>query len=104
MKIEFLYFEGCPSHEPALSLLKQVLKEKKIKERINVIEIKSEDDARKYNFFGSPSIHINGRDIEEERKNDKYLYGCRIYRTDKGTSGVPSKNMIEDAVELYKNS
>ena len=55
-------------------------------------------------FFGSPSIHINGRDIEEERKNDKYLYGCRIYRTDKGTSGVPSKNMIEDAVELYKNS
>ena len=99
MKIDFLYFEGCPSHEPALKILKQVLKRNNVLSKINIIEIKTEADAEKYHFLGSPSIHINGKDIEIERQNDKYLYGCRIYRTAKGTSGIPPEEMIEKALK-----
>jgi len=99
MKICFLYFKGCPNARPALKLLKEVLKEKGIKEKIETIEIKLEKDAKKYKFLGSPSIQINGRDIEKEKRNNPPVFGCRIYKTDDGYSGVPPKEMIIKALE-----
>lgn len=98
MQIRFLYFEGCPNSEPALNLLKEVLNEKGIKGEIELIEIESEEDAYRYKFLGSPSIHINGKDIEKERRNDEPLYGCRVYKTIDGYSGIPSREMILYAI------
>lgn len=98
MKIRFLYFEGCPNKEPALNLLKQVLQEEGLCEEIEVLEIKSEEDARKYNFLGSPTIQINGLDIEKERRNDSPVFGCRVYKTKNGYSGIPQKEMIIKAL------
>ncbi|SNX54806.1 DUF2703 domain-containing protein [Thermoanaerobacterium sp. RBIITD] len=106
MQVSFLYFEGCPNSEPALKLLKEVLLEKGFKEDIDIIKINSEEDANRYNFLGSPSIHVNGTDIEKERKNDEPLYGCRVYKTKNGYSGIPSKKMILNAINealIYKN-
>ncbi|MDN5317648.1 MAG: hypothetical protein PWR08_1773 [Thermoanaerobacterium sp.] len=99
MQIRFLYFQGCPNSEPALNLLKEVLNEKGIKNDIELIEIKSEEDSYKYNFLGSPSIHINERDIEKERRNDEPLYGCRVYKVNGRNSGVPPKEMILKAID-----
>ncbi len=99
MKIRFLYFKGCPNARPALKLLKDILKEKGIKEKIETIEIKSEKDTKKYKFLGSPSIQINGRDIEKEKRNNPPVFGCRIYKTDDSYSGVPPKEMIIKALE-----
>ncbi|MBE0068514.1 DF family (seleno)protein [Thermoanaerobacterium thermosaccharolyticum] len=98
MQISFLYFEGCPNSEPALNLLKEVLNEKGIKGEIELIKIESQEDAYRYKFLGSPSIHINGKDIEKERRNDEPLYGCRVYKTIDGYSGIPSREMILYAV------
>jgi hypothetical protein len=99
MKIRFLYFKGCPNARPALKLLKEVLKEKNIKDKIEVIEIKSEEDAKKYKFLGSPSIQINGLDIEKQKHKSPPVFGCRVYKTKNGYSGVPSKEMILKALE-----
>jgi len=99
LKIRFLYFKGCPNARPALKLLKEVLKEKNIKDKIEVIEIKSEEDAKKYKFLGSPSIQINGLDIEKQKHNSPPVFGCRVYKTKDGYSGVPSKEMILKALE-----
>ncbi len=99
MKIRFLYFKGCPNVKPALKLLKEVLKEKGIKDKIEVIEIKSEADAKRYKFLGSPSIQINGLDIEKEKRKSPPVFGCRIYKTDDGYSGIPPKQMIIKALK-----
>jgi len=40
MKIRFLYFKGCPNAKPALKLLKEVLKEKGIKDEFSGIPLK----------------------------------------------------------------
>lgn len=69
MRIRFLYFRGCPHAETALNLLKEVLREKGVEEEIEIVEIKSEKDAKKYHFLGSPSIQVDSIDIEEERCN-----------------------------------
>ncbi|MEO0096358.1 MAG: DUF2703 domain-containing protein [candidate division WOR-3 bacterium] len=102
MRIRFLYFKDCPNAEPALRLLKKVLKEMKINEEVETIEIKSEKDAKRYNFLGSPSIQINGIDIEKERKNDPPMFGCRVYKTPDGYSGVPPAELIVKAIKREK--
>jgi len=103
MKIRFLYFEGCPNKEPALNLLKRVLQEKGLSEEVEVIEITSDEDVKKYHFLGSPTIQINGLDIEKERRNDLPVFGCRIYKTKTGYSGVPPKEMIIEALAEFWN-
>lgn len=99
MKIRFLYFKGCPNAKPTLNLLEQVCEEKGLNEKIEVIEVRSEEEAKKYNFLGSPTIQINGLDIERERRNDLPLFGCRVYKNKASSTGVPPKEMIIEALE-----
>lgn len=102
MKIRLLHFQGCPNAQQALDLLKSILKEKGVDREVEVIEVKSQQDARKYHFLGSPSIQINGLDIEKERREDPPLLGCRIYITKDGYSVIPPGNMIVEAIEEAK--
>lgn len=102
MNICFLYFKGCPNSQNALDLLKEILKEKNIDEEIKIVEIKSEENTKKYRFLGSPTIQINSLDIEKERRNDPPVFGCRIYKTKDGYSGIPPKEMIIRAMEEAK--
>jgi hypothetical protein len=76
-----------------------VLQEKGLREKVEVIEIKSYEDGKKYNFLGSPTIQINDRDIEKERLNDPPVIGCRVYKTRDGYSGVPPEEMIIEAID-----
>jgi glutaredoxin len=99
MEVRFLYFEGCPHKEPALALLKQVLRERGCAVEIEMVEIKNEDDARRYHFLGSPSVQVNGIDIEESRRNDAPVFGCRVYKTKDGYRGVFPRELIEAALD-----
>jgi hypothetical protein len=92
MKIEFFYFEDCPSCGEALQNLKEVLTEENSGNNLRVIRIDSPEEAKKYNFQGSPSIKINGEDWEE--KNDTPSLGCRLYMIDEKLTGIPSKEFI----------
>jgi len=97
IKIDFLYFEDCPNWKEALELLKESCFEKAVPESvIRLVKIRNEGDAVKHRFLGSPSIQINNADIEESRIDEEPLYGCRIYRDNQG---VPSKKLIESAIE-----
>lgn len=97
MKIEFLYFKNCPGHAPALSLLEQILLETDTTVSIEKIEVTSPELAIQHRFLGSPSIRINGVDIEGREEASEYGLKCRIYR-DTG-SGVPSERVIREALQ-----
>lgn len=103
MKICFLYFKGCPNAKPALELLKKVLKEKGTDEKMEIIEVKSEEAAKRLHFLGSPTIQINDLDIEKDRRNDAPVFGCRVYRTKDGYRGIPPREMIISALKEFKN-
>ncbi|MEE9224948.1 MAG: DUF2703 domain-containing protein [Bacteroidota bacterium] len=98
MKIQFLYFESCPNHHNASELLRTVLGEHNIETDIERIEIKNEEDAVKHQFVGSPTIRINGVDIEKIKGNPIYAKTCRVYTIDGKLTGMPSRQMIEDAL------
>lgn len=98
MHIEFLYWEGCPSHEEALARLRTVLREEGVDVPIDVIHVATDAEASARRFLGSPSIRIDGRDIQPPGENRIGL-SCRIYHTDDGRiSPLPTAEMIRRAV------
>ena len=94
MKIEFLYFDGCPSHVGALENLKQVLESEKIETDLKLIKVISPEDATRLEFFGSPSIRINGKDLEG--RDEDASFNCRIYTINGQMTGIPSINYIRE--------
>ncbi len=100
VRIEFLYFrEGCPSWERALQNLEKVLAEERIDAEVVKREISTQEEAVRHRFLGSPTILVNGLDIEERaRSADSFQVGCRVYQTEEGLTGVPPKEMIRRAL------
>lgn len=101
IKIEFLYWEECPSHGLAWERLQTILKEKGLKTELARIRIDTDDDARRWGFCGSPTIRINGKDIDPKgAKAQPVGLNCRIYHTPDGrVTPVPSEEMIQKAID-----
>ncbi|NIQ00891.1 MAG: DUF2703 domain-containing protein [Nitrospinaceae bacterium] len=97
MKIEFLYFKDCPGYLSTLHSLEKITADLSPRTTIEKIEITSEKQARQYRFLGSPSIRINGRDIEGGEEDLEYGLKCRIY-SETG-SGMPSEKLIRQALQ-----
>ncbi len=96
MKIELLYFEGCPNHKITLANLKELLDETGIKAEIKIIDVESPEEALKYRFLGSPSIRINDTDLEIiEDASTEYSMRCRRYKNGETMEGFPSKELIK---------
>jgi hypothetical protein len=92
VKVEFLYFKSCPGHKQALINLKAALEDSKISADLTLINVTSEAQAMKVGFQGSPSIRVNGKDIDG--RNEGYSYGCRIYQVGGKISPFPTKEYI----------
>jgi hypothetical protein len=91
MKIEVLSFKNCPNLEDALAVIRSVAPQATIEE----IEIQTAQDAERMRFLGSPTIRMNGVDIEPSaRSRTDYGLSCRTYEG----SGVPSRELVERAL------
>lgn len=98
MRIEFLYWEECPSHERALARLREILAEEGVREPIEVIRVDTDDQARALAFPGSPTIRLDGTDIIPPAEVPTGLT-CRVYLTDDGrVTPLPTKAMIRRAL------
>ncbi len=98
MKIEFLYWEECPSHDLALRRLREVLAERQIVAPVHLIEVTTEQQAAALRFPGSPTIRIDGRDLFPA-PDGPYGLTCRVYHTDDGrVTPVPTTEMIAHAL------
>lgn len=99
MRIDFLYWEDCPSHDEALQRLRAVLTEDEIAAEVQVTHVDTEELARALRFPGSPTIRVDGRDIQPETVAADGRLTCRLYRLDDGRpSPLPSAEMIRRAV------
>jgi glutaredoxin len=98
MVIRVLSFEGCPHCEAATDLVEKTVRDLHLKADIEAIQVKNESEARRYRFLGSPSIQVDGQDIERDRRNDAASFACRVYRTPSGITGVPPRELLLDAI------
>ena len=99
-RVEILYFEDCPNHEAAKALVERVAAELRVDPEIRVVEVRDQDAATQLRFLGSPTIRVEGRDVErgvEERT--EYALACRVYPGELGLSGQPEERWVRDALE-----
>jgi hypothetical protein len=95
MRIEVLYFEGCPNYLPTVDRLRTVLRQEGVQTEVFEVEVKDESAAKALKFFGSPTIRVNGLDIEADLHDVKETgFACRRY-----SGGVPSEEMIRAALK-----
>jgi hypothetical protein len=100
MRIEVLYWAGCPSHPEAIELLRELLDEREIRDEIEVHEVRSDEEAETLRFPGSPTIRIDGRDVDPAGENAQPSLTCRIYYLPDGrVSPVPSRQQLEEALQ-----
>ena len=97
--VEVLTFEGCPHAEPALELVKRVLADRGVGATVRRVDVPNVEAAAAKRFLGSPTIRVNGRDIEPGvAERDQYVLSCRIYRTESGLKGEPDEQWLREAL------
>jgi len=64
VQIRVLYSEGCVSTPPTVELVKKVAQELNLLVNIEMDMVSSEEQARELRFLGSPTVQIEGSDIE----------------------------------------
>lgn len=98
MNVEVLYFPGCPNHKPAVERVREAIRAEGLTGEVAEIEVDA-DDAQRLRFLGSPSIRVNGLDIEPEaRSATAFGMMCRTYADGCCHSGLPSRDLIQAAL------
>ena len=99
MQIEVFYFDDCPNHQATVERIKSVLREEGCDAKVREVLVPDVETAQRVNFLGSPTVRVNGIDIEPEAHNrsDSGLM-CRRY-----AGGVPSHELIRSAIRSASN-
>lgn len=92
--IEVLVAEGCPSMAEALALAQSVASRLAPAAVVERVDVWSDDQARGLGFLGSPSIRVDGEDVEGLEGPPVGL-ACRLYA---GRGGAPPEWMVEAAL------
>ena len=99
MKIELLYTETCPHYKESLKILNKILNELSVEENIEMINIRNQKDADDNNFSGSPTVRINGNDVDPQFKNSgDYGFRCRVYFYSGTLYPHPPEEMVRNAI------
>ncbi len=100
MKVQVLFIANCPNHAPTVARIRAVLHARGAADSVEEIEIRSDEDAKSWSFLGSPSVRINGLDIEPEARQVRHFgLGCRSYAENGRREGLPSEDLIERAIQ-----
>ncbi len=98
MQVDVYYFDGCPTYQKTIENLKDALNELNLQYTFRVIKVSDAEDAVNKKFLGSPTIRINGVDLEE--KDKEYIFGCRLYYIDNKMIGTPTKEFITKKLSI----
>ncbi len=81
MHIDFLWYDGCPSRPQARAMLQAAIDELGLEPTIAERQVRTEAEARQYDFPGSPTIRVDEQDIDSEgAAAARPALTCRTYR------------------------
>ena len=103
MKVELLWWEGCPSYPETLADLQGVLTEEGVDAEVQLVEVESDEQARAERFPGSPTVRLDGVDAIPPPETEPFSLTCRVYRLRDGRiSATPDPEDLRDAVRRTK--
>jgi len=70
-----------------------------VQAEIELVEVADAETATRLRFLGSPSVRVDGRDVElgADARSD-FVLSCRVYRSERGLAGHPEADWIRDAL------
>ena len=99
MKVELLWWEGCPSYRETLDDLTRVLREEGVEAEVDLVEVDTDEQAQREHFPGSPTIRLDGEDAIPAPDSEPFSLTCRVYRLRDGrVSATPDPEDVRDAV------
>jgi hypothetical protein len=99
MKIDFMYSKATGRSAEAEEALRQALDATEIEAEVVYTEVTDSEDAKQKRFLGSPSIRVDGIDVEYgEREPDEYQSGTRYYNTPQGWKPYPHARLIANTI------
>lgn len=93
MKIDVLYFEGCPSWQTGVENLHAALRLEGLSWSVQLIEVQDDADAQRRGCLGSPSFQLDGDDLWPQNRQE-HTMSCRMYQTLDGLRGWPTVEMF----------
>jgi hypothetical protein len=97
--VELLWWRECPSWERALAMLREAMTEAGLDpDAVEVREVDTDEAARTERFVGSPTIRVNGEDIQPPGDEPVGL-ACRVYqRRDGRVSPLPDPADLRESL------
>ena len=97
--VEVLTFDGCPNRDAALMLADRVRTQFGSNAEVRVIEVPDQQAAEQARFLGSPTIRVNGHDIEPGADRlQEFVHACRLYQGQHSLRGLPEEDWLRQAL------
>jgi hypothetical protein len=100
MRVELLYFDGCPNYRRLLPKLRETLARAAVSDEVELRQVASIEDADRERFLGSPTVRIDGRDVDPTAgERTDYGIKCRLYQLCGASTGLPPESWIAAAID-----
>jgi hypothetical protein len=97
VKVELFYWRGCPSYPEAQRLVVEALAGHDAE--VELHEVHTDKEATALRFPGSPTIRVDGRDIDPAGADSPPALTCRIYHLPDGrVSPLPAREQLLEAL------
>lgn len=109
MQVELLKIPDCPGADIAYARLREILDHLGVGDTIRTIEIATEEEARRLRFPGSPTLRIDGHDVDPSGDRiAQYAVACRLYGSRGSADNAPSaaaiRRSVDDALERSRRA
>jgi hypothetical protein len=99
MKIEFLYSKSTGRSAEAVEAVRMAIESTDPTIEVVYTEVTDSEDAKIKRFLGSPSVRVDGIDVEYgDREPDEYQAGTRYYNTPQGWKPYPHARLIANTI------
>jgi hypothetical protein len=99
--VELLTVAGCPHRDAALTLILRIRDQLASAAQVQVIEVPDQPAAQQLRFLGSPTIRVDGHDIEPGAdRQHEYVHACRLYRGPHSLRGLPDEEWLRRALGI----
>jgi hypothetical protein len=97
--VEVLTFQGCPNRDAAIALVERVGTQLGSNAEVRVIEVPDQQAAEQARFLGSPTIRVDGRDIEPGAdRRQEFVHACRLYQGQHSLHPLPEEDWLRQAL------
>ena len=97
--VEVLVTPDCPHRDAAIALVRRVSAPLAGQVEVRAVQVPDQRTAEQLRFLGSPSIRVNGRDIEPGAElSYESVHGCRLYQGAHSLHGLPEEDWLDQAL------